>query len=272
MMEARFNILDPYIDKFIVCEAKFTHSGKRKEINFNADNYPDFKKKIIHLVIDNELDEINNINNERLKSVKRIENQRNYIINGLKEFSDKDFIIYSDNDEIPNLKGINFQKFKNQIILFEQELFYYKFNLYLKNFIWYGSKACRLKNLINIDWLRMIKNKKYEFFRLDTLFSKTKYQNVTIIKNGGWHFSNLKNIDDLMVKYQNDENFSEFLKKGYTKDYIKELISKKAIGHNHGADKKSENRFSEIYLDRYNIQNLPTYLQNNINKYKEWFD
>ena len=30
MMDLRFNILDPFVDKFIVCEATFTHSGKKK--------------------------------------------------------------------------------------------------------------------------------------------------------------------------------------------------------------------------------------------------
>ena len=30
MMDLRFNILDPFIDKFIVCEARFSHSGKKK--------------------------------------------------------------------------------------------------------------------------------------------------------------------------------------------------------------------------------------------------
>ena len=28
-------------------------------------------------------------------------------------------------------------------------MFYYKFNLYLPNFIWVGTKACRKKNFIN---------------------------------------------------------------------------------------------------------------------------
>ena len=30
MMDLRFNILDPFIDKFIVCEARFSHSGKKR--------------------------------------------------------------------------------------------------------------------------------------------------------------------------------------------------------------------------------------------------
>ena len=33
MLDIRFNILDPYIDKFIVCESRYTHSGKTKKIN-----------------------------------------------------------------------------------------------------------------------------------------------------------------------------------------------------------------------------------------------
>ena len=52
MMDLRFNILDPFVDKFVVCEARFTHSGNEKNINFNKKNYPKFEDKIIHLVLD----------------------------------------------------------------------------------------------------------------------------------------------------------------------------------------------------------------------------
>ena len=52
MMDIRFNILDPYIDQFIVCESLFTHSGKSKKINFNIDEYPKFKDKITHIVLE----------------------------------------------------------------------------------------------------------------------------------------------------------------------------------------------------------------------------
>ena len=54
MMDIRFNILDPYVDKFIVCESLFTHSGKRKNVNFDLNNYPKFKDKIIHLILEND--------------------------------------------------------------------------------------------------------------------------------------------------------------------------------------------------------------------------
>jgi len=54
MLEVRFNILNKYVDKFIVSEAKYSHSGEKKKLNFNIKNFNDFKKKIIYLVCENE--------------------------------------------------------------------------------------------------------------------------------------------------------------------------------------------------------------------------
>ena len=54
MMDVRFSILDKYVEKFIVTESTYSHSGKRKKLNFNINNYPKYKDKIIYLVIDKE--------------------------------------------------------------------------------------------------------------------------------------------------------------------------------------------------------------------------
>ena len=70
-----------------------------------------------------------NIKNDydvRLNSIKRIAAQRNYIQKYLKNFSEEDYIIYSDNDEIPNLNNFIFSENSKKIILFKQKLFYYK--------------------------------------------------------------------------------------------------------------------------------------------------
>ena len=53
MLDARFHILDKHVEKFIVTEATYSHSGK-KELNFNVDNFPKFKDKIVYLEIDKE--------------------------------------------------------------------------------------------------------------------------------------------------------------------------------------------------------------------------
>ena len=44
MMDLRFNVLDQFVDKFIVCEARFSHSGEEKEINFEHDFRKSFLK------------------------------------------------------------------------------------------------------------------------------------------------------------------------------------------------------------------------------------
>ena len=58
VMDIRFNILAPYVDKFVICESSYTHSGKKKKINFNIKDYPKFKDKIIHIIFDKDSDNL----------------------------------------------------------------------------------------------------------------------------------------------------------------------------------------------------------------------
>ena len=37
MLDVRFNILNEHVDKFIIVESKFSHSGKPKQLNFDID-------------------------------------------------------------------------------------------------------------------------------------------------------------------------------------------------------------------------------------------
>ena len=46
MMDLRFNILNDFVDKFVVCEATFTHSGNNKKIKFETNNFKKFKEWI----------------------------------------------------------------------------------------------------------------------------------------------------------------------------------------------------------------------------------
>jgi beta-1,4-mannosyl-glycoprotein beta-1,4-N-acetylglucosaminyltransferase len=277
MMEVRFNILDPYVDHFVVCESLFSHSGKKKKINFNKNDYQKFSKKIEHIIVENEPDDIiknKSLNNVdlRLNSISRIRHQRNFIKSALKKFSDEDLIIYSDNDEIPDLSNIDLSKIKEKILIFNQKLFYYKFNLLLDNVKWFGSKACQLRNLKSIDELRATKNKKYSFFRLDTYFSNIKHRSLKIIDKGGWHFSNLKKPDDLEKKYLNDENHSEYEQQNIDLNRISKNIKERVINYNHSAKKNSKDRFNRTKLSLANLDILPKYLKDNFIRYKNWID
>jgi len=277
MMSIRFNILNSFVDKFIICESRYSHSGKEKEINFNIKDYPEFQNKIIHLVVDDEPKDLIvsknlSLGEKRLNSIIRIKHQRNYIMNALNEFSPEDYIIHSDNDEIPDLEKFDLKNSSKKFIIFNQQIFYYKLNLTIPSLNWYGSKACKLKHLKNIDYLRATKNKEYSILRLDAHFSNVKQQSVEIIGDGGWHFSNLKSVNELEKKYLNDENHSEYEAQGYTSDRIKNNIKNRVIDYNHKAKKNLKERFNQTKLSVVPIDSLPKYIKNNLSKYSEWID
>ena len=50
ILDLRLNILNNYVDKFVISESRYTHSGKKKKLNFDINNFSKFKEKIIYLV------------------------------------------------------------------------------------------------------------------------------------------------------------------------------------------------------------------------------
>ena len=277
MYEVRLNILKDKVDKFIVTESTYSHSGKKKKLNFDISNYPKFKDKIIHIVIDKEPDGIVPENNDpslqRSNSLKRISLSYDESLKALKESSDEDFIMLSDNDEIPNLNSKDFATNKKDIVLFRQLFFYFRFNLLYDRMHWFGTKGCKKKKLKSLSWLRNIKLKKYPFWRLDTLFSETKQINLQIIQDGGWHFTNLKTPEEMYEKFMNFGHHDEFRLSGLTIEKIREKIKNKEMFYDHFADQSSTNKWKSDYkLKKYDSSLLPKYLSDNQNKYKEWFD
>tara|TARA_B110000305_G_C19315238_1_gene576072 strand:+ start:232 stop:1128 length:897 start_codon:yes stop_codon:yes gene_type:complete len=283
LFELRLNILNEYVDEFIVSEATFTHSGHRKKINFNKKNYPRFKDRITHIIVDQEpenlfeINETNKSNNSlyRLNAAKRIEKQRNEIISYFDEKNKDDWIIYSDSDEIPNFSKINLKKINKKIVLFKQKVFHYKFNLVLEAHDWFGSKACKFKDLKSFTDLRSIKTKRYKWWRLDTILKRDKFIDLDIIEEGGWHFTELKSPNEIYVKHKNDEHHDEFDLTGINLSDIEDGINKKYIFLDHSADKtdlkKKWNKNNRVYLSKINDNKLPNYLIDNKNKYLKWF-
>ena len=280
ILDIRFNVLNEKVYKFIVVESLFSHSGQKKKLNFDINNFKKFKDKIIYLVIEKEPNGISNLdkNNQesstkRYNSLLRIEQSYDYMIKGAKDALDDDLIILSDNDEIPNLNSKDFSSPKANIFIFKQLFFYYKLNLFYDAMYWYGSKACKKKKLISMSWLRNLKNKKYPFWRIDTYFSKNKYINLKIINDGGWHFTNLKTPEALYEKMKNFGHHNEFDDSGLTIEDIKNKIQNKEVFYDHFADKTDQNKWHAKYkLKNFNINLLPKYIQENISLYKEWLD
>jgi len=279
MLDIRLNILNKYVSNFIICESSFNHNGSPKKLNFNINNFPKFKDKIIYLTIEKQPDNLHKIKNEddnNEKNSKILDNalnrenfQRNFLSRGLEKFSDEDLILINDLDEIPNLENF---KYKNKITLFKQKMFYYKLNLAYPNFFWIGSKACKKKHLLNPQWLRNIKSKKYPLWRLDTLFSKKKYIDINYVENGGWHFSNVKNAKDLDKKMKTFLHHLEYEESGMGVKDIEKNILEKNVFYNHFADKKSKKLTYQTKLEKIDLNMLPDFITLNKEKFNQWID
>ena len=284
LLDLRLNILDQHVDFFVIVESKYFHNGKERQLKFDIKKYKQFENKIIYIVHENEpagIHKVNKEDDEGIKSYKLITNahlrendQRNHISQGLNNATDNDLILISDVDEIPNFESINLEKIKNQLIFFEQSLFYYKLNRYLPNFIWYGTKGCKKKYLKSPQWLRNIKSKKFLFWRLDTLFSDTKYINKYFINDGGWHFSNLKNAEDIELKLKSYVHHRDYEVEELGLKKINELIKNNQTIYDMFGDKTSKKYGDDKRkkLEKYEFSNLPEFIKLNKDKLKEWID
>ena len=240
LLDLRLNILDKYVDKFVITEATYMHNGKPKKLNFDIKKYSKFKEKIIYIVVDDQPPDLYQIhagdNDEEdtrgqklvLNGYKRDNYQREKAADSLKSIDPEDWIIINDIDEIPNLENVNFKEIKSKIVIFKQKIFYYKFNLLYPDILWYGSKVSKKKDFLSPQWLRDLKHKKYPFWRLDIMFSKKKYNNIMHIDNGGWHFTNIKSAEDIQKKLLNYTHHYEYEQSGLNiKDLKKKNIREK---------------------------------------------
>jgi beta-1,4-mannosyl-glycoprotein beta-1,4-N-acetylglucosaminyltransferase len=277
LLDLRLNILDKYVSKFIICESTFNHNGVKKKLNFDIKKFTKFKSKIEYIVLDKEpvnLKIINENDSSELKESKILDNalirenfQRNFALKKLYEVNDNDLILINDLDEIPELKNFSY---KNKITIFKQKMLYFKFNLAYKNLSWTGSKICKKKDLISPQWLRNIKTRKYPLWRLDIFFSKKKYNNIEIIENGGWHFTNIKTADEIHHKMKSFLHHFEYENSGLNPEMIEKLIKDKKALYNYNTDQRDNKWSNNPELEKINLEFLPDYLNENLDKYQNW--
>ena len=279
VLDLRLNILNEFVDYFVIVESKFTHKGDKRELRFDKKKFEKFKNKIKYLILDKEPEGLLKIKDQKndhggyiMNALLRENSQRNFISEGLKSANDEDFILISDVDEIPNLENIDFNRYKEKIIQFRQDMFYYKFNLKLPNLVWTGTKGCKKKDLITPQWLRNIKDKKYPLFRIDTILSKTKYISVRFIDNGGWHFSNIKSAKEIEYKLKSYLHHREFDINPLKTEEIESIINQKQAIYDLNVDKRVNKIGNGSKLENYPTNKLPQYLQKNKKKYNQWID
>ena len=105
LLDLRLNILNEYIDYFVIVEGNKTWQNNSKKFRFNINNFLKFKDKIIYIKVDDLPDGDNPYLRENF--------QRNAISRGILNADKDDLIIISDLDEIPNprfIKNFNLKK------------------------------------------------------------------------------------------------------------------------------------------------------------------
>ncbi len=281
LLEIRLNILDKYVDYFVISEATVTFSGKSKPLYFleNKERFKKFEHKIIHNIVDDTPSEFNNNvqhnefytnwnksyphkHNGRLLSKLTADcqsevYQRDAIMKALLPYaSDEDIILCSDLDEIPNPNVFNdlFEGLEHHELLHLNQSWYI---YYLNNFCdldWFGTRVCKFQYL---------KRHSVDLIRYPT--EDRGAQIGGVIENAGWHFSFLGGA----VKIK--EKLESFAFKGNRSTWILHFVDK--IFPNR-IQKRIENN-EDIFLTGrifkiVEIDNsFPEYLVNNINNYRE---
>ena len=282
ILDVRLNYLDKFVDQFVIVESVYGHNGEKRKPQFDIKKFKQFENKITYLLVDHQekdffsikdTDTLNEIAGKKVMNALKRENyQRNFLINGLIEATDEDWIIISDLDEIPNLEMNNLKVCENKIVFFKQIMIYYKLNLYLAKFPWIGSKACKKSALRSPQWLRNIKDRNYPWWRLDTFFSKTKYSNINIFENGGWHFSYIKNPEGIERKLKSYLHHAEYEMNPIDKEKISKLIEEKKAIYNLKVDSRL-NKFDEgNKLKKLDLSLLPQYVKDNISMFNDWIE
>jgi beta-1,4-mannosyl-glycoprotein beta-1,4-N-acetylglucosaminyltransferase len=249
MLEIRLNLLNDYVDYFVIIESTETFSGFDKPLYYhlNKKRFESFSHKIIHYIItdtpsdfnDTECDQIvlkmasenTNVTREHLCWLKEFY-QKELIKNALLNLNDDDICYVSDVDEIWN----------------------FNIDLEIKDDVY--------KPMINLCYINYLNVKTNEKWTINTNpFTGpiiTKYKNIknsclndlrtlrkmidkyVFIENGGWHFNALGGIE---------KKIKDFKHPIYSIEYMR-------------------NRENGSRIDE---SDLPNYLLNNKEKYKKFF-
>tara|TARA_X000001036_G_scaffold174527_1_gene165135 strand:+ start:3187 stop:3993 length:807 start_codon:yes stop_codon:yes gene_type:complete len=250
--DLRFNIMNEFVDYFVIVESTVNHQGNEKKLQFDINKYSKFKKKIKYIIVDDTPDNFKKPHEGGESLVEQ--HQRNSLMKVLSKADDNDIIILSDVDEIPDLNKLNLFNKKNYAV-FSQKMFMYKINfLNIDENNWHGSKICLKKNLRSPQWLRNFKFKKYPFWRID------KLKNIQVIENGGWHFAYLQDAENISKKIKSFAH-GEFNKEHLVdENKIKERIEKGEDVFERGY------KIKKIDID----ETFPKYIQLNKDKLKNW--
>jgi beta-1,4-mannosyl-glycoprotein beta-1,4-N-acetylglucosaminyltransferase len=209
LLKLRLNYLNSYVDYFVIVESCQTFQGKRKKFLFNNNSgvIKKFRKKIIYFknnIFAESVDDLKKkIHNQYPTIEKNINKMNNFNKKDLvwyldcfhreiiyeavkKKIKDNDVILLSDCDEIPPAHLIASRKFnKNIVNVCIQKQFRYFYNTLLSR-DWRGT--------VITNW------KQAKIFGIGGLRYFSKLNKCKLIQDGGYHFSSMGPIDNILKK------------------------------------------------------------------------
>lgn len=261
ILKLRLHILDPIVDKFIIEESTVTFSGQPKELCFekNKEMFREFLPKIEYIVVDDSPVDIST--HERDKY------QKNALIKGLKDATDKDVIILSDADEIPNpkvLKEIIAEFDPDKIYHLAQRMFYCYINMEeisgnllsitgdfpgVERRMWLGTKVFSKKSIPEKGIIEMRE-------------ASTSASNAVRVAEGGWHFGYMGSRQETDVSKRIGTKVVAAAHQEYNnRDTLAEVRDRLILGQ----DIFGRNaRFERVEVD----ESYPEYLLEHIEEYR----
>jgi beta-1,4-mannosyl-glycoprotein beta-1,4-N-acetylglucosaminyltransferase len=278
LLEIRLNLLNDFVDHFVISESNISFSGKEKPLYYleNKDRFKKFEQKIIHQVItDNPSDftslrKYNNPANEDEVCVNKIYTfideatnfpknelhwgrdffQRECLHRALVHCSDDDVIIFSDIDEIPNPdildSVISFFPTDNIYTLRQKEFSCY-LNMY-KQDAWMGPRVATYSILKNISLNKIRAHRKGGKPLIDAVD----------VQNGGWHFTNLGGTEKIIQKIESWSH-QEFNTDKIKKNIKKRVESGKDIFNRRGIKKLQPIKVDEETFPKWLVDNKQRY-------------
>jgi beta-1,4-mannosyl-glycoprotein beta-1,4-N-acetylglucosaminyltransferase len=193
VLEARLEILDRYVDRFVLVESEVNHVGGSKPLFFqgNKERYKKWWPKIVHVVV------------AAAESPKdknpwcREKFQRECILRGLEAgraldgtevgaVPNESIVMVSDVDEIPDLRVVPYEKLPHLINSVHMWMFEYSFDYMFTGEPWFGTVITNCEMFKNIGPNGLRDNRwKFPSFQC-----------------AGWHMSSFGNAEHIANKYK----------------------------------------------------------------------
>lgn len=135
VLELRLEILDRYVDRFVLVEAEVNHIGGPKPLFFdqNKERYARWAHKIHHVVMTKEEAPTDKNPWSREKY------QRACILRGIEDVPDSAIVMISDVDEIPDMTKVRYEQLPHSIVSVHMWLFIYSLDYLCETEPWYGT-------------------------------------------------------------------------------------------------------------------------------------